>query len=78
MKLSPNGNPQTAGLAKRLTARDDGTATLKGKGEADGQSTVAARLVLAQYNLRDRDPALHEVDEQLVRDLRKRYALLRR
>ena len=43
------------------------TASLKGKGEADGQATVSARLVLARYNLRDRDPALQEVDERLVR-----------
>jgi 3-hydroxyacyl-[acyl-carrier-protein] dehydratase len=61
-----------------LIARDDATVTLKGNGESDGHSTVAARLVLTQYNLRDRDPALQEVDEQLVRSLRKQYALLRR
>jgi 3-hydroxyacyl-[acyl-carrier-protein] dehydratase len=61
-----------------LSARDDGTATLKGNGESDGRSTVSARLVLAQYNLRDRDPALHEADERMVRSLRKQYALLRR
>jgi len=53
------------------------TASLKGKGEADGQTTVSARLVLARYNLRDRDPALQEVDERLVRQLRNQYALLR-
>ncbi len=52
-------------------------ATLKGKGEADGQTTVSARLVLARYNLRDRDPALQEMDERLVRHLREQYALLR-
>jgi 3-hydroxyacyl-[acyl-carrier-protein] dehydratase len=65
-------------ISMELIARDDGTATLKGNGEADGRSTVAARLVLAQYNLRDRDPALQEVDERMVRGLRKQYALLRR
>jgi len=65
-------------ISMELTGRDDGTATLKGNGEADGRSTVSARLVLAQYNLRDRDPALQEVDEQLVHGLRKQFALLRR
>ena len=65
-------------ISMELTTRDDGTATLKGNGESDGRSTVAARLVLAQYNLRDRDPALNEVDERMVRSLRKQYALLRR
>ena len=54
-----------------------GAVTVKGKGESDGQSTVSAKLVLACYNLRDRDPDLQTVDEQLVRDLRTQYALLR-
>ncbi len=61
-----------------LVEQAAGTASLKGKGEADGQTTVSARLVLARYNLRDRDPALQEVDERLVRQLRDQYALLRR
>jgi 3-hydroxyacyl-[acyl-carrier-protein] dehydratase len=56
----------------------EGTATLKGKGEADGQSTVSAKLTLARYNLRDRDPALETVDERLVRHLREQYAQLYR
>lgn len=60
-----------------LVEQAEGTASLKGKGEADGQTTVSARLVLARYNLRDRDPALQEVDERLVRQLREQYALLR-
>ena len=53
------------------------TVTFKGKGESDGQTTVSAKLTLARYNLRDRDPALQAVDEQLVRGLRAQYALLR-
>ena len=61
-----------------LVEQAGGTATLKGKGEADGQSTVSAKLTLARYNLRDRDPALHAVDERLVRHLREQYALLYR
>jgi 3-hydroxyacyl-[acyl-carrier-protein] dehydratase len=65
-------------ISMELIARDDGTATLKGNGESEGRSTVAARLVLAHYNLRDHDPALQEVDERMVRGLRKQYALLRR
>jgi 3-hydroxyacyl-[acyl-carrier-protein] dehydratase len=53
-----------------LVERAEGTATLKGKGMAEGQTTVSARLTLATYNLRDHDPTLAEVDEQLVRSLR--------
>jgi 3-hydroxyacyl-[acyl-carrier-protein] dehydratase len=56
--------------------QDEDSATIKGKGESDGQTTVSARLTLACYNLRDRDPALEVLDEQLVRGLRAQYALL--
>jgi 3-hydroxyacyl-[acyl-carrier-protein] dehydratase len=59
-----------------LVEQSEGTATLKGKGEADGQATVSAKLTLARYNLRDRDPAWQAIDEQLVRHLREQYALL--
>src|SRR5262245_30614031 len=63
-------------LTVELADRSEALATIKGKGEADGQSTVTARLVLASYNLRDRDPALAERDERLVRSLRERAGLL--
>lgn len=59
-----------------LTARDDQTATFKGKGEADGQVTVSAALTLARYNLRDRSPAHAAADEHLVQHLRHTAALL--
>ncbi len=63
-------------ITVELADHDGGTATLKGKGEAEGQTTVSAKLTLARYNLRDRDPALQAVDEELVRKLRAHYALL--
>jgi len=63
-------------LSVELTDRTEGLATIKGKGEAEGQSTVTARLVLASYNLRDRNPALAERDEQLIRHLKARAGLL--
>src|SRR5262245_34903474 len=59
-----------------LSERDEERATLKGKGEVEGQTTVAARITLAAYNLRDRDAALRETDERLVRHFRERAALL--
>src|SRR6516225_8794151 len=37
-----------------LTERGNGVASIKGKGEAEGQTTVSSRLVLAHYNLTDR------------------------
>jgi 3-hydroxyacyl-[acyl-carrier-protein] dehydratase len=60
-----------------LIEQDPGTATFKGKGEVDGQATVAARLTLARYNLRDRDPALWSADERIVLHLRNLYGVLR-
>ena len=47
-----------------------GKATFKGKGEAEGQTTVSARYSLARYNLQDRDAALRGVDEHIVKHLR--------
>jgi len=64
-------------LTVELAERGDQTATFKGKGEVEGQSAVSAKLVLAAYNLRDRDPALAAQDERLVQHLRERCALLR-
>lgn len=52
-------------------------AVFKGKGEADGQTTVAAKIVLTRYNLRDRDPALAPVDERLIQYLRGLHTVLR-
>jgi len=63
-------------VAVELVERQDGLAVFKGKGETDGQSAVSARLTLAAYNLRDRDPALKEVDETLVQHWRQRAQLL--
>jgi len=60
-----------------LTGRSEGGATFKGKGEAEGQTTVSARLILAHYNLRERTPSLQETDERLVAHLRRHAALLR-
>jgi 3-hydroxyacyl-[acyl-carrier-protein] dehydratase len=60
-----------------LVEQDDSLATFKGKGEVDGQTTVVARLTLARYNLRDRDPALSAADARIVQHLRNLYGLLR-
>jgi len=59
-----------------LQERNDGRATFKARGESEGQATVSARVVLAYYNLRDRNPELQPSDEKLISHLRQRYALL--
>lgn len=50
---------------------------LKGKGEADGVTTVSARFTLRRYNLADRNPALKARDQKLIDHLRETYGLLR-
>lgn len=52
-------------------------ATFKGNGEVNGAATVSARLVLERYNLRDRDPGLASLDEELVSHYRRRFLVLR-
>jgi 3-hydroxyacyl-[acyl-carrier-protein] dehydratase len=63
-------------LAVELNERDNGLASFKGKGEMEGQSVVTARLTLAHYSLRSRDPALAATDDRLVRHFRELAGLL--
>jgi 3-hydroxyacyl-[acyl-carrier-protein] dehydratase len=63
-------------LAVDLSKRDGDTATLKGRGEVEGQQTIAATFVLVGYNLRDRNPSWAERDERLVRELQAQYEWL--
>jgi 3-hydroxyacyl-[acyl-carrier-protein] dehydratase len=64
-------------LTVELVEREGDRATFKGRGEMDGQSTVSARLILAGYNLRDRDASLASQDERLQRHYRELYGLMR-
>jgi len=67
----------TAELLEQGGTDDPAAATFKGKGECEGASTVAARVTLTRYNLRDRNPALQSADERIVAHLRHQYAVLR-
>jgi 3-hydroxyacyl-[acyl-carrier-protein] dehydratase len=60
-----------------LVEEDGPLAVLKGKGEADGNQTVSARITLLRYNLKDREPALEPVDQRLTAHWRNLYSLLR-
>jgi 3-hydroxyacyl-[acyl-carrier-protein] dehydratase len=60
-----------------LVERQGERATLKGRGEVEGQSTVSARLMLQGYNLRDRDAALGIKDDRLVQHYREMWSFLR-
>jgi 3-hydroxyacyl-[acyl-carrier-protein] dehydratase len=58
------------------TERSGHLATLKGKGEIEGNQAVSARLVLECYNLRDRDSSLETTDAKLTAHWRDLYCLL--
>jgi len=64
-------------LAEEAESPEGKLASFKGKGEVEGTATVSARLTLVRYNLRDRNPAWRELDEQIVRGLRGSYLMLR-
>jgi 3-hydroxyacyl-[acyl-carrier-protein] dehydratase len=68
---------KTMVVTVELAETQEGSATLKGKGECDGASTVSAKFTLARYNLRDRSPELALVDDRIVEQLRTRYIVLR-
>ncbi len=63
-------------VTTELVERDGARASFKGKGEVEGATTVAARLTLEGYNLRDRNPALKETDERIVAHLRSLCGIL--
>jgi 3-hydroxyacyl-[acyl-carrier-protein] dehydratase len=63
-------------VTSELVERNGAEATFKGKGEADGNMTVMARLTLAGYNLRDRNPTLSSTDERIVGGLRNLCGIL--
>jgi 3-hydroxyacyl-[acyl-carrier-protein] dehydratase len=52
-------------------------ATLKGKGEVDGNATVSARFTLDCYNPSDRAEAAAGTDERLREELKNLYHFLR-
>jgi 3-hydroxyacyl-[acyl-carrier-protein] dehydratase len=64
-------------VAVELVERNGLLTSFKGKGEADGATTVSARFTLAKYNLRDSNPALASEDERLAGHWRNRLHLLR-
>ena len=50
--------------------------TFKGEGSVDGQSAVSARITLQRLNLRDQNPSLSKIDEQLIAKFREQFAFL--
>ncbi|MBM3995358.1 MAG: hydroxymyristoyl-ACP dehydratase [Planctomycetes bacterium] len=56
---------------------DNPRAVFKGKAEVQGTATVTAKFTVCRYNLVDRSPALKDVDERIVMQLRNHYRILR-
>jgi 3-hydroxyacyl-[acyl-carrier-protein] dehydratase len=63
-------------ITVELIEENGSSASFKGRGEADGATTVAARFSLVRYNLKDTNPELAEVDERLNAHFRSRLRLL--
>jgi 3-hydroxyacyl-[acyl-carrier-protein] dehydratase len=65
-------------LRVTLQSHDDRETCLKGVGVIDGQEMVKGRITLSRYNLRDRNPELHQTDAAIVEGLRELYQTLRK
>lgn len=52
------------------------TLTFKAQGERDGTNVVNGRIVLARYNLADKNPAQATVDQQILLGYRQEFARL--
>src|SRR5438270_3994663 len=58
-------------LRVNLVSHDARDASFKGAGVIDGQEMVKGRIILTRYNLRERSPALHKTDADIVAGLRE-------
>ena len=66
----------TLTVTAEMVKMEEREALLKAQGTVDGRLTVGARLVLARYNLADRDPADADLDRSTIEELRRRFALI--
>jgi 3-hydroxyacyl-[acyl-carrier-protein] dehydratase len=71
--LAPGSQIEYTVEAKTI---EEGVSSFFGRGVADGQEIVEARLGLKHFNLADRNPALATVDSEVIRQMKNRYALL--
>ncbi len=65
-------------IEAEFTKTRNGETEIRARGTVDGTSTVSGRVTMEAYNLRDRDPALHVIDEDLVSTLKKQFLVLAR
>lgn len=67
---------QTLTVSVDLLKMGENEAKIKARGMLDGRVTVNGRLVLAKYNLGDRNPIHKHTDELIKRDLRRALTLI--
>ncbi len=67
---------QTLEINCSVHQRDEKTCTLKASGSVQGKSTVTARIILQQFNLKESNPELAESDERRIARLREEFAVL--
>ncbi|MFN4259481.1 MAG: hydroxymyristoyl-ACP dehydratase [Gemmataceae bacterium] len=63
-------------VTSELVEKDEQFASFKAKGEVEGQQTLSAKIAVARYNLRDRNPAWKSLDDRIITELRQHYLLL--
>jgi 3-hydroxyacyl-[acyl-carrier-protein] dehydratase len=71
--LAPGSQIQYTVEARTI---EDKVSSFTGRGVADGQEIVEARFGLRHFNLSERNPALAQVDAQVIQQLKDRYNLL--
>ena len=59
-----------------MSRMENGLAEIRGRGVVDGRTVVSGKFDLEYYNLTDRDPSLHERDEEIVQHFRRRYKFM--
>jgi 3-hydroxyacyl-[acyl-carrier-protein] dehydratase len=56
----------------------EGETEIRATGTLDGAKTVTGRVTMEAYNLRDREPALHTLDGEIVASLKKQFLVVAR
>ncbi len=55
---------------------DGDLCTLKASSEVEGETAVSGRIVLEQFNLRDKNPSMAEKDADRIKDLQSQFGQL--
>ncbi|HEX4414674.1 MAG TPA: beta-hydroxyacyl-ACP dehydratase [Lacipirellulaceae bacterium] len=67
---------QSLEVTVSMLKKDDRLATFKVDGRIGERPTLSGRIVLQRYNLVDRDPALRDIDENIIKHFRRAQKIL--